>query len=142
MSSTALRMSWINTSLANSSGVASWSAPRAEPKLPNEPAVFPLGDVKNGERGVVALSGTGNVGERGERSKRERSGDKRVWNIDADVESSAPGSLDRLYCIVVLFLQRDYNMAYSGVDCVNKPRRKLQSVVMTVVVEDQGNVQG
>jgi len=69
-------MSWINTSLANSSGVASWSTPRADPKLPNEPDV-------NGERGVVALSGTGNVEERGERSKRERSGDKRVWNMGA-----------------------------------------------------------
>jgi len=76
-------MSWIKTSLANSSGVASCSAPRTEPKLPNEPGVFPAGDVKNGERGVVALSGPAeNVGERGERSKRERNGDKRVWNIN------------------------------------------------------------
>ena len=63
ISSTALRMR-INTFLANSSGVASWFAPRAEPQLPNESGLFLAGDVKNGERGVVALSGSGNVGER------------------------------------------------------------------------------
>jgi hypothetical protein len=48
ISSTVLRMSWIKTSLVNSSGVACCSTPRAEPKLPNEPDV-------NGERGVVVL---------------------------------------------------------------------------------------